>query len=85
MSDILILNRDLLILYRNQINIVLFQICFLINDENRKLYIVKSNKSSRKIFLLFKDNVSNLIYSPKLTFSKNVAVPVTKTILTVGS
>ena len=46
MNDILILNRDLLILYGNQINIVLFRICFLINDKNRNLHIVKSNRRS---------------------------------------
>ena len=46
MNDILILNGDLLILYENQINIVLFQICFLINNRNRNLHIVKSNRRS---------------------------------------
>ena len=70
MNDILILNRDLLILYGNQINIVLFWICFLINDRNRNLHIVKSNRRSRKRFLLFKGNVSNLISLPKLNILK---------------
>ena len=70
MNDILILNRDLLILYGNQINIVLFRICLLINDRNRNLYIVKSNRRSRKRFLIFKDNASNLISPPKLNILK---------------
>ena len=45
MNGILILNGDLLILYGDQINIVLFRICFLINDRNRNLYMVKSKRS----------------------------------------
>ena len=70
MNDILILNKDLIILYGNQINIVLFQICFLINDKNRNMHIVKSNRRSRKRFLIFQDNVSNLISPPKLNILK---------------
>ena len=46
MNDILILNRDLLIVYGNQIDIVLFWICFLIDDMNRNLHVVKSNRRS---------------------------------------
>ena len=84
MNNMLIFNGDLLILYGNQINIVLFWICILINGRNRNLHIVKSNSRSRKRFLIFKYNVSNLILPLNSTSSKNVAVLVSKTVLNVG-